>query len=127
VANYQYAVLSVALACDYGSYVTTLNGTARTWGYRTGVASDCAIRSGLSGYYQWVAFQFPVSALKGAGLDNVLTLGVSQTYGAMDDALRFELTNNPATPSTTGWNDYEYVGTSSAAQNVPANDAVTNP
>jgi hypothetical protein len=127
VTNYTYAVLSVALACDYGSYVTTLNTTSRTWGYRTGVASDCSIRSGLSGYYQWIALQFPISALNPAGQDNVLTIGVSQTYGAMDDALRFELTNNPATPSTTGWSDYEFVPTSSTSGNIPANDSVANP
>ncbi|HEX5284266.1 MAG TPA: polysaccharide lyase family protein [Bryocella sp.] len=125
--NYTYAVLSVALACDFGSYVTNLNGTARTWGYRTAVASDCAVRSGLSGYYQWVAFQFPIASLKPAGEDNVLTLGVSQTYGAMDDALRLELTNTSAAPSVTGWNDYEFVGTSSTSQNIPANDTVPNP
>lgn len=125
-ANYTYAVLSVALACDYGSYVTNLNGTTRTWGYRSSVASDCAVRSGLSGYYQWVAFQFPVTSLKPAGEDNVLTLGVSQTYGAMDDALRLELTNTSAAPSVTGWNDYEFVGTSSTSQNIPANDTIPN-
>jgi hypothetical protein len=127
VTNYTYAVLSVALACDYGSYVTTLNSTARTWSYRTGVASDCSIRSGLSGYYQWIALQFPVSSLNPAGQDNVLTIGVSQTDGAMDDALRLELTNTPATPATTGWFDYEFVGTSSTSSNIPANDAVPNP
>ncbi len=127
VANYTNAVLSVALACDFGSYVLNLNGTARTWGYRTGVASDCAVRSGLSGYYQWIAFQFPVSSLSPAGADNVLTIGVSQTYGAMDDALRLELTNTSAAPSVSGWNDYEFVGTSSTSANVQANDAVPNP
>lgn len=126
-SSYAYAVLSVGLACDYGSYVTNLNGTARTWGYRSSVASDCAVRSGLSGYYQWVVFQFPTSALKPAGEDNVLTIGVSQTYGAMDDALRLQLTNTSAAPSSTGWNDYEFVGTSSTSQNVQANDAVPNP
>ncbi|HZQ43514.1 MAG TPA: polysaccharide lyase family protein [Acidobacteriaceae bacterium] len=125
--NYTYAVLSVALACDYGSYVTNLNGTPRTWGYRNSVASDCAIRSGLSGYYQWVAFQFPIASLNPAGDDNILTIGVSQTYGAMDDALRLELTNTSAAPSVTGWNDYEFVGTSSTSQNIPANDTLPNP
>lgn len=125
-ANYQYVVLSVALACDFGSYVATLNGTARTWGYRTAVASDCAVRSGLSGYTQWIALQWPVSALTAAGADNVLTLGVSQTYGAMDDALRMELSNTGAAPSVTGFNDYEFVGTSSTSNNIPANDAVPN-
>jgi rhamnogalacturonan endolyase len=126
-SNYTYAVLSIALACDYGSYVLNLNGTARTWGYHSALASDCSVRSGLSGYYQWIAFQFPVSSLSPAGEDNVLTLGVSQTYGAMDDALRLELTNTSAAPSVTGWNDYEFVGTSSTSQNIPANDTVPNP
>lgn len=130
--NYTYAVLSVALACDYGSYVTNLNGkTARTWGFRSSGAfateSDCAVRSGLSGYYQWVVFQFPVASLSPAGEDNTLTIGVSQTYGAMDDALRLELTNTSAAPSVTGWNDYEFVGTSSTSQNIMANDTVPNP
>jgi len=54
VANYQYAVLSIAMACDFGSYVIDLNGTsstqARTWGYGSSTESDCAVRSGLSGY-----------------------------------------------------------------------------
>ncbi len=126
-SSYAYTVLSVGLACDYGSYVVTLNGTQRTWAYRTAVASDCAVRSGLSGYYQWIAFEFPASDLMPAGADNVLTIGVSQTYGAMDDALRLELTNTSAAPSTTGWNDYEYVSTSSSGDNVPANDAASNP
>lgn len=126
-ANYTYAVLSVALACDYGSYVTNLNGTARTWGYRSTIESDCSVRSGLSGYYQWIAFQFPITSLNPAGEDNVLTIGVSQTYGAMDDAIRLELTNTSAAPSVTGWNDYEFVGTSSTSQNIPANDTVPNP
>ena len=107
VANYQFAVVSVALACDEGSYVLDLNGTssnnARTWSFTN--ASDCAVRSGLSGYTQWVAFQFPIVALKGAGLDNVLSIGISQTTGDMDDAIRLELTNTGAAPATTGWND----------------------
>ncbi|GGH09969.1 choice-of-anchor D domain-containing protein [Silvibacterium dinghuense] len=129
-ANYSYAVLSVALACDYGSYVVKLNGTTRTWGYRSTVASDCSVRSGLSGYYQWVVFQFPASALSAAGADNVMTIGVSQTYGAMDDALRLELTNTSAAPTSTNWYDYEYVSTSSTSStsnNVAADDAVNNP
>jgi hypothetical protein len=107
--------------------VTNLNGTARTWSYRATVESDCSVRSGLSGYTQWIALQFPISALNGAGLDNLLTIGVSQTYGAMDDAIRLELTNTSAAPATTGWNDYEYVGTSSTSANIQANDAVPNP
>jgi rhamnogalacturonan endolyase len=124
VANYQNAVLSVALACSEGSYVLNLNGTARTWSFTN--ASDCAVRSGLSGYTQWIAFQFPASVLKSAGSDNLLTIGVSQTQGDMDDAIRLELTNTTADPSATGWNDYEYVPTSSASNNIRANDTVPN-
>jgi hypothetical protein len=134
VANYQssgYVVLSAAMACDYGSYVINLNGTSsshtRTWSYSSSTESDCAVRSGLSGYTQWVAFQFPASLLNPAGADNQLTLGVSQTYGVMDDALRLELSNTGAAPSVTGWNDYEFVGTSSTSQNIHANDALPNP
>ncbi len=129
VSNYAsgYAVLSIALACDYGSYVLNLNGTARTWSYSSSTESDCAVRSGLSGYTQWIAFQFPASSLKQAGQDNVLTLGVSQTYGVMDDALRMELTNTSAAPSVTGWNDYEFVSSSSTSGNLHANDSLPNP
>jgi hypothetical protein len=128
VGNYQYAVFSVALACDYGSYVLTLNSsTTRTWSYSSANECDCSIRSGLSGYYQWIAFQFPISSLNAAGTDNLLTIGVSQTDGAMDDALRLELTNTPVDHTTTGWNDYEYVSTSSTSNNVRASDTVSNP
>jgi hypothetical protein len=134
VASYQasgYVVLTAAMACDYGSYVINLNGTSsshtRTWSYSSSTESDCAVRSGLSGYTQWVAFQFPASLLNAAGADNQLTLGVSQTYGVMDDALRLELSNTGAAPSVTGWNDYEFVGTSSTSQNLHANDALPNP
>jgi hypothetical protein len=126
-ANYQYVVLSLAMACDYGSYVADLNGThsteARTWSYNT--QNDCSVRSGLSGFTQWVAMQYPVAALNPAGEDNVLSLGVSQTYGPMDDALRLELSNTGASPSVTGWNDYDYVGTNSGT--TRGNDAVPNP
>ena len=125
VANYQFAVLSIAVACNSGSYVPNLNGTPRTWSFAN--ASDCAVRSGLSGYTQWIAFQFPITSLKAAGLDNLLSLGVSQTAGDMDDALRLELTNTSADPSVTGWNDYEYVPTSSTSNNIRASDTLPNP
>ncbi len=129
VGSYAFAIVSVALACDEGSYVLDLNGTssasARTWSFTN--ASDCAVRSGLSGYTQWVAFRYPISTLKAAGLDNALNIGISQTIGDMDDAIRVELTNTSAAPSTTGWNDYEYVPTSSTSSIIHANDTVANP
>lgn len=132
VANFQtptpgYAVLSVGLACTEGSYVVTLNGTTRVWGFSKAKASDCAVRSGLSGYYQWVAFEFPASLLNPAGQDNVMSIGVSQVQGAMDDALRLELGTASASSATTHWFDYEYTNTNSSAHQVPANDAVPNP
>jgi hypothetical protein len=45
----------------------------------------------------------------------------------MDDAFRLELTNTSAAPSVTGWNDYEYVPTSSTSGNIHANDTLPNP
>ena len=117
-----YAVLSVALACAEGSYVVTLNGSQIIWHYTN--ASDCMIRSGLSGYTQWFAMQWPASVLKGVGLDNVMTISVSQVDGVQDDALRFELTNASAAPAVTGWNDYTYIVGSATTLN---NDAIPNP
>ena len=117
-----YVVLSVAVACAEGSYTVNLNGQPLVWHFTN--ASDCMVRSGLSGYTQWFAMQWPASVLSAAGLDNVMTIGVSQTNGVEEDALRLELTNNSAAPSSTGWNDYTYVpGSTSTAPN----DAVPNP
>ena len=117
-----YVVLSGSLACMEASYVVTLNGSQLI--FHNTNASDCMVRSGLSGYTQWFAMQWPASVLSAAGLDNVMTIGVSQTNGVEEDALRLELTNNSAAPSSTGWNDYTYVpGSTSTAPN----DAVPNP
>ena len=121
-AQGQYVVLSVALACVEGSVVPTLNNKQLVWHYLN--SSDCMVRSGLSGYTQWIAFEWPTSDLKPAGQDNVLTLGVSQVDGVMLDALRMEITNTSADPAVTGWNDYEYVDSS---KYTPANDALANP
>ena len=129
-ASYQpsgFAILSVGISCAEGSYVVTLNGTQRVWGFSSARASDCAIRSGLSGTYQWVAMQFPASVLKAAGQDNVMTIGVSQVQGVMDDGLRLELSTKPASYAATGWNDYDYANTNSSATTVRSNDALPNP
>jgi hypothetical protein len=132
IANYNYVELSVGLACNYGSYVAVLsNGTtsvSRTWGYSSSTYSDCAIRSGLSGYYEWIVFEYPVSALNSTvGGDNTISISTSQTNGAMDDALRLELSTTTAAPTTTKWYDYEYVGTSSSSNNVHSVDSSSNP
>ena len=102
-----YAVLSVALAAAEASYTVNLNGQSLTWS--RAVASDAAVRSGLSGYTQWIAFQWDTSVLNPAGQDNTLTISVSATQGDQDDALRLELTNTSADPAVRGWNDYEYL------------------
>jgi hypothetical protein len=124
-ANFQseaYVVLSVAVACDEGSYVVALNGNSYTWS-RTN-ESDCMVRSGLSGYTQWFVMQWPTSALvQTSGADNVITIGMSQVEGASDDALRLELTNTSAAPAATGWNDYTFLNGTTTFNN----DTIPNP
>jgi hypothetical protein len=117
-----YVVLSASLACMYGSYVANLNGHQLVFSRKN--ISDCMVRSGHSGYTQWVAFQWDASVLNPAGQDNVLLLSASQTQGVSDDALRMELTNSTADPKVTGWHDYEFVYNTT---DTPANDAVSNP
>jgi rhamnogalacturonan endolyase len=122
VTNNAFAVLSVSLAAAEGSLTVTLNGQQLVW--HVANASDAAIRSGLSGYTQWIAYQWDTSVLKPAGQDNVLTFSVSQTQGVEYDALRMELTNNSADPAVTGWHDYEYLYKTT---DTKPNDAITNP
>jgi hypothetical protein len=80
--------------------------------------------------------EWPVSALnQTVGGSNEITVSMSQTYGAEDDAWRLELTNTSSNPTVTGWNDYTYVtGAGTVATLPPANssgllnnDAVPNP
>ena len=121
-------MLSVSVACDEGSYVVSLNGLpsgSYVWS-RTN-ESDCMVRSGLSGYTQWFVMQWPTADLvQTVGGDNVISIGMSQPQGASDDALRLELTNTSAAPSTTGWNDYTFISPSPAPI-VFNNDAVPKP
>jgi hypothetical protein len=121
VAQGQYAVLSLGLACAEASVIATLNGAQRIFHFVS--ASDCMARSGVSGFYEWAALQWPTSVLNAPGADNVLTLTVSQTLGVELDALRMEITATSADPTVTGWHDYAFTdGTTS----VSANDAVPN-
>ena len=86
--------------------------------------SDAIERSGLSGYTQWVAFQWPTSALNPEGTDNVITTQVTGVNSQnSDDALRLELTNTGADPSLTNWHDYYYV---TNGKTTPASDTVPN-
>ncbi len=122
-----YAVLSVSLAATEASYIVTLNGHQLVWSMTN--KSDAAVRSGFSGYTQWIAFQWPASALNPAGDNNVLQISVSQPQGDEEDALRLELTNTSASPSVRGWNDYSFVmpGATGGSVTIPPNDAVPNP
>jgi len=117
-----YAVLSVALAAAEGSLTVTLNGQPLVWHVLN--ASDAAVRSGLSGYTQWIAYQWDSSVLSPAGADNTLTFSVSQTQGVEYDALRMELTNTSADPAVRGWNDYEFLYKTT---DTKANDSLPNP
>jgi hypothetical protein len=81
------------------------------------------VRSGLAGFYQWTALQYDVANLSAPGVDNVLTLSVSQTDGVMLDALRFEITPNTADPAVTKWNDYTWAY---GSKSTVANDALPN-
>ncbi|MGA2350943.1 MAG: polysaccharide lyase family protein [Terracidiphilus sp.] len=122
VAQGSHVDLSVGLACVEANLTVSLNGHALTWDAIN--KSDCSVRSGLSGYYQWVVFEWPTSDLVANGSGNVLTFTVSgNVQGVEYDALRMEISSTGANPSTTGWHDYAYVtsGTSTAA-----NDAVSS-
>jgi hypothetical protein len=121
LAGAKYGVLSFALAATDGSVTVALNGHPLTWHEIN--TNDAAIRSALSGYTQWIAYQWDVADLAPAGADNVLTISVSQPTGVMPDALRFEMASSSADPAVTGWHDYEYVYRSTY---TPANDAMPN-
>ncbi|MGD0667236.1 MAG: polysaccharide lyase family protein [Bryobacteraceae bacterium] len=122
-AQGQYVVLSVGLAATEASMTVSLNGSPLVWhGYNLKNA-DAGVRSGFSGTYQWVVFQWNTSQLSPPGKDNVITFNVNRTQGVMYDALRMEITNNSAAQEVTGWNDYEFLyGTT----DEPANDGVSN-
>jgi len=124
-----YVVLSNALASSQVPVSVSLNGTtALTYTPGSSHYSDAIERSGLSGYTEWIAFQWPVSALHTAGTDNVITItaaGSGTTFEEnSDDAFRLELSTNGANPTVTNWKDYSFVtsGTTTAAQ-----DTVPNP
>jgi hypothetical protein len=123
-AQGQYVVLSVALAATAADVIPELNGANELVWHGVGIkASDAMVRSGLSGTYQWVVFQWNTSQLNPPGQDNVITLNVNRANGVMYDALRLEITNTSADPAVTGWNDYEYLYGSAY---TPANDALAN-
>ncbi|MGA2230034.1 MAG: polysaccharide lyase family protein [Tepidisphaeraceae bacterium] len=118
----QYVDLSVGLAANEASLIVYLNGHQEIWHYG-GSSSDAMVRSGDAGTYKFLVFQFPTSDLNAAGALDQFTFGVSQNDGDMYDALRMEITNTSAAPSTRGWYDYEYItgsNTQTAANNAAA-------
>ncbi len=122
-AQGQYFVMSVGLAATESSLVVSLNGNPLTWHGFNLKNADAGVRSGLSGTYQWVVFQWNTSQLNPPGSDNVITFNVGRTQGVMYDALRGEITSTSADHTVTGWNDYEFLyGTT----DQPANDLIAN-
>lgn len=121
MAQGSYVDLSVGVAATEGDVFASLNGHQIIW-HRSN-DSDAMVRSGLSGYYQWLVFEFPTSELVSAGGKNVLTLTTNTANGVMYDALRLEISPTGANPSTTGWHDYEYM---TSTVDTPADDAVSS-
>ncbi len=119
-----YVVLSLALASSQARETVTLNGQSLAYTPPSAFNSDAVERSGLSGYTQWVAFQWPASLLNPAGQDNVITTSVSGVNSNdSDDALRLELSNQGADPAVTGFHDYYYV---TSGRTTPSTDTVPN-
>ena len=114
--------ISIGLACVEANLTASLNGHALTWNAIKN--SDCSVRSGFSGTYQWVVFEWPTSDLVAAGGKDALVLTVSgNVQGVEYDALRMEISKTGANPNTTGWHDYAYV---TSGTSIAANDAVSN-
>jgi len=105
-------LIAVGLAAAEASLTVSLNGNPLVWHGFNVKNADADVRSGLSGTYQWVVFQWNRSQLNPPGADNLITFNVNRTQGVMYDALRLEITDVPANQETTGWNDYEYVNSS---------------
>ena len=117
-AQGSYVDLSVGLAATESDLTASLNGHSITWHAKN--QADAQARSGLSGYYQWMVFEWPTSDLVAAGGNNDLTLSVNGGGGNLYDALRMEISAKGANPSVTGWHDYEYMNSSGTdtAENV---------
>ena len=107
----KYVVLSIGIAAEESDLTVSLNGHSLLWkGYqRMATVNDPMQRSGVSGYYQWIALQWDMSDLNAAGADDEITLSVNRLNGVMWDAFRMEVSNTGANPATTGWDDYEFL------------------
>jgi|GEM_PF-1429520 len=124
-----YVVLTVGMAAAEGDLGVELNSNNKSTNWeiwRPTDKSDPSVRSGDAGVYQMVAFQFPVADLLAAGQDNIFYFSTANsTYnGVMFDAVRMEITNTSANPSTTHWFDYDWVTNSTTQTN--SNNATGN-
>jgi hypothetical protein len=130
-SNYSYVDVTIGIAASQAGEKVSLNGnTAISYASPSADNSDAIERSGLSGVYQFVVFQFPVSQLKAQGQDNVITTqynGSGTNSVVADDAIRVELSTAGAQPSVTNWHDYAFVAATGAGTNTGVNDAVPNP
>ncbi|HEX3358802.1 MAG TPA: polysaccharide lyase family protein, partial [Tepidisphaeraceae bacterium] len=125
----QFVVLSIGLSSVEAALTVVFNGHSETWS-NTGAAAtpisvntDAMTRSGEAGIYEFLAFQFPTSDLLTAtNADNVFTFSVNTTDGVMYDAMRMEITNTSAAPSSTNWHDYEFI-TNTGSQ-IDASDSL---
>jgi rhamnogalacturonan endolyase len=125
-----YVVLSHALASSQKGQTVILNSqTALTYSGGSSHFSDAVERSGLSGYTEWIAYQWPISALNAAGTDNVITIKITGANSEnSDDAFRLEFSATGASPAVTGWHDYSFVtSVGSSSSTTAVNDAVPNP
>jgi hypothetical protein len=68
-------------------------------------------------------FQWDTGQLNPPGQDNVITFNVDRTQGIMYDALRLEISSTSADHIITGWNDYEFLYSTT---DEPANQAISN-
>ena len=132
VGNNQYVILTAGYSASQGGEKVSLNGTTPLiYTPPSKDNSDAIERSGLSGVYQFVVYQWPISALNAAGQDNVITTQFNATSGTdsqiSDDALTVSLSATSAQPSITGWNDYQFIAATGAGTTTPVNDAVPNP
>jgi hypothetical protein len=119
----KYVILSVGFAATESSVTVSLNGHPLVWNGFNLKNADAAVRSGLSGTFQWVVFQWDTSQLNPPSQDNVITLNVGRTQGVMYDALRLEISDTSADQTVTGWNDYEFLYRTT---DEPANQAISN-
>jgi hypothetical protein len=127
----QYVILTAGYSASQGGEKVILNGTtALTYTPPSKDNSDAIQRSGLSGVYQFVVYQWPIADLNPAGQDNVITTQYNATSGTdsqiSDDALTVSLSPTSAQPSITGWHDYQFIAASGAGTTTAVNDAVPN-